>query len=88
MLQACREEKARYDLRNLEETEVYRIVFAGASVSEFRGISDAFTVDELLIIANSDSYSAFPQSLKDWIWQGITNEEKHHDFSNGKQYSN
>lgn len=67
-------EKKRHNLSDLTNEEFEKIVFAGATMTEHRGPSDAFTVEEMQTIINSDSFYFFPQYSKDFLWASYTNQ--------------
>lgn len=64
----CIAEKAKYDLRDLTGEDFNRIVFAGASDSEMRSPSDAFTLDEMEIIHSSEARKHWSTIDKDFLW--------------------
>lgn len=67
-------QKKLHNLSDLTNEEFEKIVFAGATMAETRGPSDAFTVKEMQVIINSDSFYFFPQYSKDFLWAAYANE--------------
>jgi len=66
-------EKKRHNLSNLTNKDFEKIVFAGATTVEHRESSDAFTIEEMQTIINSDSFCFFPQYSKDFLWAAYSN---------------
>lgn len=73
MIQACVEEKAKYNLSNLANAEFERIIFAGARSNELRGVSSAFTNAEIQQIATSLAFDFFSESNKQIITEWLLN---------------
>ena len=67
-------EKKRHNLSDLTNEEFEKIIFAGASTVEHRGPSDAFTLEEMIQILNSEAFKSWPNRSKDWIWQTYATE--------------
>lgn len=71
LLAPCVAEKAKHQLTDLTPVEFNRIVFAEASCSDFRSACDAFTLDEMLAIAESDAFKSWLPHDRDFLWNGI-----------------
>jgi len=64
--------KKEHNLNDLSGGEFNRIVFAGATMSEPRSASDAFTLDEMNTILNSDAFKHWPNYDKDFLWNAYS----------------
>ena len=58
-------------LHLLNETEINRIIFAGAGVYEHRGLSDSLTDDEIISLVDHPQWYDFSISFQDWIWAAV-----------------
>jgi hypothetical protein len=55
----------------MTQQEIEKKIFAGASLSEPRGFSDAFTDDEILELINDENYYDWSESFRDWLWSSV-----------------
>lgn len=53
-------------LHNMTQREIERAIFDGASVSDPRGFSDAFTDVEILSLPDHPAWAEFDQNFRDW----------------------
>jgi hypothetical protein len=56
------------NVTELTDSEITSRVFKGARSSEFRGLSDGFTQDELHVIFSDESFKHRSRAMKDWFY--------------------
>ena len=59
------------NLNDLTESELNALIFKDAEMVEHRGLSDAFTDDEILDLPNHPDYDTFSTYFQDWIYDAI-----------------
>ena len=59
------------DVANMTQSELERIIFAGAGVNEFRSPASTFTADEIYAILGSPQFSLFSLSFQSWMYNAF-----------------
>ena len=59
------------NLQDCTQRELESKIFEGASVSEFRSPSDAFTIDEMVAIVEGPAFEYFDSTFRFWMYNAI-----------------
>jgi len=59
------------NLDKLSETEINRIIFAGAGTDQHRGLSDSLTDEQIIGLTDHPDWQDFTPGFQDWIWKSV-----------------
>lgn len=71
MIAACRQIATTLQLGDMTQREFNQAIFAEASITEPRGPSDAFTLEELLTISSSNVFQQWAGATRSWLYSAV-----------------